>query len=375
MVLYFLIMLFSSFLLSASEEIKEEKVSKTVIAPEGTTIEGDYFAMGKIIEISSDVQGDLYVCGGQIVIDGKIEGDILAIGGSIIVLGEVAGNIRLLGGQVTFGGKVAKNGTIIAGSAQLLPQSYISGNLVGVLGNGDVAADIGEDFTAIASNLRISSTIQGNLDAYVGQMRLNAKAKVDGNVDYTSTHDALIDPKTVIRGKLTQHTSVDHNFLGSYWIHGLLLGSKLMSVVMNFFYSLAVGLVILKLFPNMVHSAVEALEKYPLKSVANGILLLIFLPLAFLVLLVTVLGAPFALTLLAFNIITFYTAKIIFILWGSKRLFKQMKYKLTPTHLLMLGLVIYFGLVAIPFVGSVVSFGALLLGLGSSVISFREGTH
>jgi hypothetical protein len=83
----------------------------------------------------------------------------------------------------------------------------------------------------------------------------------------------------------------------------------------------------------------------------------------------TVLGAPFALTLIALNIIGFYTAKIIFILWGIDAACKRWKWKKRRYLYFFFGLLIFFALTLIPILGFFISIGALLFGIGALVSS------
>ena len=76
----------------------------TVPAPQ--VVEGDYFAFGKVVEISGTINGDLYASGGQVVIDGRVNGDVLVAGGRVSISGTVSQDVRAAGGQITIAGSV-----------------------------------------------------------------------------------------------------------------------------------------------------------------------------------------------------------------------------------------------------------------------------
>lgn len=344
---------------------ENEDVSDIVIVPIGQVIEGDYFAVGNNIEISGDIRGDLYILGGQVFIDGNIFGDVLGAGANVIVTGNVAGNIRLIGGQVTVSGKVGRSATLMAASATLMPSALIGENLVSLMGNGDIAASIGHDATILASNLRFSSHIGRDVDAYVGQLRVTSRASIGHDLTYTSASKAVIDSRTKIGGEVHHHLSAVHNFMQGHWIQSLLFGSKVAAFVMNFLYSVVVGWIFIKIFPQTLEGSLFALNHHPWKALLTGAILLILLPLAFLLLLLTVLGAPFALTILAFNVITFYSAKIISIFWIAQPILKKWGLKLSKIGVLCLGLLIYLLLAEIPIFGTILAIFALLFGIGA----------
>ena len=75
--------------------------------------------------------------------------------------------------------------TVVAGNLQLLGSSTINGSLVATAGNIDLAAKIGSDATIVASNLRDSAQIKGDLQGSFGQMHLTSKAVIGGNLEYS----------------------------------------------------------------------------------------------------------------------------------------------------------------------------------------------
>lgn len=369
--------LFAGIVLNAQEKPQSEKeeTENINILPAGTVHQGDYFAFGGTIEISGQVTGDVYAMGSQIIVDGQVDGDILAVAGNIHISGNILQNIRAVAVQATISGKIGRNATIAAGNMQLVPSAVIQGNLVVTAGNVDLGAFIGGDATIVASNLRISSTLQQNLQAYVGHMRLTSRAMIGGDVIYDSDHEAYIEPEAKICGEIVYHPSFLKEVLKGNILNFLLLGSKLAGVVMNFLYTFVVGWIWLKLYPQNLERALNALSHKPLKAFAYGLMLIILLPLASLIFLMTILGAPFAITLIALNVIGFYTAKVLTIFWASNKIFKKIGLKQNTLTIFFLGLICYFLLAAIPFLGSVIAFIAMLFGLGAVPLAKMHQRH
>ena len=96
---------------------------------------------------------------------------------------------------------------------------------------------------------------------------------------------------------------------------------------MNFFYSFIIGLIMLRYFPQRIDRTIETLNSKPMQSLVAGIVLVFLLPIVMLMLLITILGVPFALTLLSLTVVGFYTAKILSILWLSTHLFRRFEFK------------------------------------------------
>ena len=343
--------------------------SQVIVLPAGTIHQGDFFGLSDSIEISGEVYGDVYLLANQIVIDGTVHGDVIAGGGSIDLSGIVSGNIRVIGGQVLVSGVIGNNITALAGNVQLLGSASVGNNVVITAGNGDLGAKIGGEATVIASNVRISSYIAQQIKAYVGHFRITSKAHIGGNVDYQSSTLAWIDQGAVIQGEVVHHPSLVHGLIQGTWIQHLLVGGKIVALLMNFIYTLVVGIILIKMFPKNLENALVVLQRSPWKACIWGLMLLFLLPLACLILLMTILGVPFALTLVAANIIGFYTAKIYCVFWISNGIFGRFKLRPNRLPVLTLGLILYFLLITIPFVGGMISFAAMLFGLGAGVLS------
>jgi len=366
LIVSFFLLFTSTFLFSDEKDAQEQTV---IVIPSGQVHQGNFFAMGSSVEISGVVEGDVYIIAEQVVIDGVINGDALICGGSIDISGKVRNNCRLLGGQVLISGPISNNATIVAGNLQLLPSGSIGGGIVAATANADLAASIASDVTIAASNLRVSGRIGKDLQGYVGQMRVTSRATIGGNVDYKSSTPAWIEQGAMIKGEVIRHSYFVHGLVEGTWIQGLLVGSKVLAILMNFIYTFVIGIVLIKFFPKNLEVALHSLQNHPVKSLTYGVMLLILLPLASLILLMTILGVPFALALIALNVIGFYTAKVYTILWTSNWFFGKMKFKHNSLVGFFCGTIIYFMLVAIPVFGFFVAFFSMLLGLGAGLVA------
>ncbi len=363
-----LLLLFSSILWAEAPK-QEHKEDSIVILPSGSVHNGDFFATGGSVEISGTVNGDVYLFAEQVIIDGIINGDLLGAVGSIDISGEIQHNCRIVGGQVLISGKVGKNVTLAAGNVQLLSSATIGRNLVAVAGNIDLGANVGYDATIIASNLRISSNIRNDLLAHIGHLRLTSRGVIGRNLEYRSNSPAWIENGATIGGTTTYHPSFVHELVKGTWIQSLMVGSKIIAILMNFLYTFVIGVILIKIFPKNLESAIYELKKRPFKALTYGIMLLILLPLASLLMLMTILAIPFALTLIALNIIGFYTAKVYCIFWASNWIFGKLHLKINRLLAYFLTLVVYFCLTPIPIFGTILAFAFMLLGVGAGVLS------
>jgi hypothetical protein len=327
--------------------------------------EGDYFAVGNTVEVSGEVRGDVYVMGSQVVIDGRVTGSVIAAGGAIEIAGTVDGNVRAVGGQIEIHGNVGRNVTAIAGSIQIVSRTLIGGNAVLTGGIVEVSGKILGDLTLSASNARLLGDVGRNVHAYAGQFRVGSKVDIGGNLEYSSSGPANIDSGANIKGKVTYTPSVITEVFEGKWRQGLIMGTRITGFLLNFAFSFFIGLLFYKLFTQKLRRTIETLSEKPWKSFWVGLLIVVLIPLAALLLFITILGFPIALALLAIGLLGFYTAKIFPIFWVAKATLP----KLHPLLGLAIGLIVFLLLVRIPFLGPLLSSVFTLLGLGALFIS------
>ncbi|MCB1109424.1 MAG: hypothetical protein KDK64_00435 [Chlamydiia bacterium] len=356
--------------LFAKEEPEEEM--DIVVLSSTEVVDGDYFAHGRTVEISGTVNGDLYVLGGQIFIDGNVNGDVLVAGGSVEVSGKVTNDVRLLAGQALITGEIGRNLTAATATIELSPSAVVGGSAVIVSGNADVEARVGNALRLYASSVRIANHIGGKVVASVGQLRLTSKVVIGGPLEYWSNKTALIDPNAVVKGGVIHHPSFFYDLMHNKMFKWLKIGSKFAGLVMNFFYSFIIGLIMIRYFPKRIERTIEMLNTKPAQSAVAGIVLIFLLPIIMLALIITILGVPFALTLLSLTVVGFYTAKILAILWLSTHIFRRFEFKKHRKLYFSFGLIVYFIITLIPYLGGIVTAAALILGIGGAILGKIE---
>ena len=85
--------------------------------------------LGGDIEITDKVDGSLHGAGGRISIDAPVEGSVAVAGGKIIVNAAVRDNVRAAGGHVTINAPVGGDASVAAGTLELGPNARIDGKL------------------------------------------------------------------------------------------------------------------------------------------------------------------------------------------------------------------------------------------------------
>ena len=97
-----------------------------------TPVDGNLFAAGGRITVDTSVSGRTRMAGGHVEIapGATLAKGLSAAGGEVIVRGRVDGDLRAAGGHVTLDGPVTGDASVSAGTLDLGPNARIDGRLV-----------------------------------------------------------------------------------------------------------------------------------------------------------------------------------------------------------------------------------------------------
>jgi cytoskeletal protein CcmA (bactofilin family) len=337
-----------------------------------------------VIGSNEDINDDLYVSANEIVVDGTVRGDLIAIGNSVRVNGAVRQDVMAAGRSVEIGGTVG-HAARIAGQTLLLSNgARIDGDL---LAAGYKTVDVQVDgqgggvppFVATTPSEVPVPTVEPGLT-------LRDSARVGGDLNYESSAEAQISPDAQIGGQVnrTARTPTQEEEEVTSPVVNVLL-----SILRSFLALLLVGLLLVWLVPGWIRRLATTVLERPLASLGWGVLAFVgFLALGIAILLTTILLAVIfgVLTLgglvllfiglgvlaevalvIIFLISTNYLAQIIVSFLAGVLVLEGVGPgrgigRVLP---LVVGLVLYVILRAIPVLGFIVGLVVVLLGLGA----------
>ncbi|MCR4305864.1 MAG: hypothetical protein NUV73_02160 [Candidatus Daviesbacteria bacterium] len=343
---------------------------KDIVLTKDEVINKDYFATGNSVFLEGTVNGDAYVAGGNVVVNGTINGDLLVAGGSLDIRGNITGNIRAAGGNININGTIGRNATLVGGSINLAPTADIQGSLVSAGGNVAVSAPVGKEINLGGGQVVLSNRVGGDVNAAVGNLSLAPTATVSGNLTYLSENTASVSPGATVSGKITQNIpQTKQPQEAARRGVGALLGFFLIG---DFILATIIGFLLLRFLPVFFSTTAQLITQKPWLSLGTGFLAAIISPFAFLLLMITILGIPIAI-LLAFTLVVLsYLAKIFVAFVIGQLILRRFSKQSHTAWALILGLVIYSVIKAIPVFGWLISVIAVLTGLGAILIAKKN---
>ncbi|WP_247728406.1 bactofilin family protein [Halovivax limisalsi] len=289
-------------------------------------------------ETVSSVEG---VAGG-IVVDGTVEGDVSGLAGDVRIRGTVDGDVSVATGNLYIDGTVTGDVSAGAGSIRLAEGGEIRGSI-----------DAG------AGTVRIDGTIGGDATIGAETITLGESASIDGDLTYDGT---LAGNTDAVEGSITHDSTLGMGLVGDVQP----LASWLFAIY-AFVLNLVLGAVLLAVAPRFTAGVAGRARRRPLRTGAVGFGVLIAVPVVLVAVALTVVGIPLSLIgALLFALVVWIglvLGRFALGVWVLSLVDVE-----RPWLALLLGLAIGAFLSLVPWLGGVIDFVLLLLGLGGLAI-------
>jgi hypothetical protein len=336
-----------------------------------TNLGEDHFAAGGIVTLRSPVRGDAMLAGGTIESSAEIGGDVAAAGGQIDIGGSVGDDLYVAGGSVDVDARVGGNARITGGRVSVGPDAQVVGGATIAGGNVVLAGSFGPYLSVAGGNVRLGGRVAGDVTVRAGTLSFEPGTQIDGKLTYSTRERTTIPEGVVIAGgaehrPLAWHADGerwrdrDHDERGVSWIWTLGL--------------FGVGLLLALAFPAFSARTGAAAAARPWLALGVGFLALIVVPAAMIVLLITIIGIPLAVIVLLLYVVALIVGYVTGALFLADRALGALRpaasaslgWRVGALAIVLLGLALI-GLV--PFLGGLVRFAVLLLGLGALALA------
>jgi len=247
-----------------------------------------------------------------------------------------------------------KERVVITGPV-LVDKGETSGDVVVIDGDVLVRGTVDGDLVVINGEVTLRGTVKGDVIAGKDKVMLGSNGRIDGDLRYGDKKPEGATPDKV-KGDVERF---DFESIAAPAGAGVVLLLWLAVTVSMFL----LGLVVLLLFPR----AADAVAKASIgKSLLVGLAVLILLPLLAILALVTIIGIPLGLVLLLTFVVLLAIAYVSAAWVLGRRILKPPKARILA---FLVGLVLLRLLALIPFVGGLIGFLAVLLGLGALALA------
>ncbi|HWI65397.1 MAG TPA: polymer-forming cytoskeletal protein [Symbiobacteriaceae bacterium] len=352
----FVISLVSLFAVPAPAMAMDWRQSDRAVVGRDEVINDDMLLTGTNVVVEGTINGDLLAFGGSIIINGTVNGNLITAGDRIEIKGTVTGSVYGAATDINISGRIER--TLAAGgpSVTLDSGAYVghSGLLCGDL--IQVNGKIGRGALLGGNRVDVGGQIGRELRAYVDALNIGSGAVVEGPIDYyTSGRRATVAQDARIGAvEVHQIAPTVTNTWRIVWKVARLLGFLL------------VGLSVLALFPGLRRRYPKIVMQRPWRAPAVGLAALILVPISSVLMLFTLVGIPLSLVTLALFPALIYLSQVL-VSWTAGKLLADRVERfrnLSWPVIFLMGAILTSAVVAVPGVGCLFGFIALLYGLG-----------
>jgi hypothetical protein len=285
-------------------------------------VDGPLHAMGGDVTLDAPVNGKVRIAGGSVKVGpaAAVSDGVSIAGGDVAIEGSIKGKLRVAGGEVRIDGPVAGDASIAAGTLQLGP----------------------------------NARIEGKLKYFGGDLQQDPAAQVKGGIEREQRGSAGMEHM--------QHTALERFLHGWIWSVGLMVLAALIAAAL----------------PGVSDRMARELRERPWVTPLVGLVALTCIPIAAVLVMITVIGIPIGLLALVGYAVLLLLGYVCIAVVAGGMLLDRVKpetaaraaWKAGAATLAMLVLAL---LVRVPFVGGLFKLSALAIGVGMIVaVVFRH---
>ncbi|MAF20199.1 MAG: hypothetical protein CMI55_00795 [Parcubacteria group bacterium] len=376
-ILYLIVtVLLLSFVISgalAAEFRVAQKQGTNITVAKDEKVKNLYTA-GNVISIDGDIEKGLRAAGNMVTVNGNVENSVCAAGGTVIIRGAVGDSVHAGAGTVIIESQIQEDVFLGGGNIVISKTASIGGDLFVGGGTVDIQGSVVGDVNIGGGQVIINSKIGGNVKANVDELKLDGQAEIVGDLTYSSSKEALIADQAKVLGEINFKKAE----LGKTDLikrPKALIGILSLAFLLKVLMGIATGLVLVYIFRNITDKAVkEALTRF-WPNLGAGFSALILTPVAFIILLITVVGIGVAsLTIAIYGLLILLSVTLASITFGSwliKVFGKKSEYSV-DWKTVILGVIALKLVILIPLVGWLVGLVFALISLGALVRLFYQ---
>ena len=327
-----------------------------VTTASGGVIDESLYAAGRTVNVDGEVNGDVICAGQNVTVNATVRGDVICAAQTLTVNGRVDGDVRLAGQSVTVGGEVTGNASVATQSFVLSSGSKVGRDLSVAATDATLNGNVGRDLAVGSESAIITSEIGRDIKAGSDNMKLTSTARVNGDIELVSKNNLSRDQGSVVEGEVTRSEPKD-----SKDDKAALFGLSLLACVLIFLAMLLTALAIALLIPRILHAVTDQAFPHPWAALGIGFLANLVIPIAVVLLAVTVLGIPLALLLVLLWILLGVMSGPFFAYYLGRLILRN---STSPLLIMLVGAIVLLVVYFIPILGFITMLAAYWIGSG-----------
>lgn len=336
---------------------------------------GDMFVSGRVVSETLNVDGDTFVAAQTAVTRGSAGGDLHVAGFHVTVNANTDEDVYAAGATVVIDGAVAKDLSAAGFSVRTGPNGRVTGNARLAGGTVIIEGPINGSLSVTGGEVQLNAPIAGEVRIVARQLTFGPEATVAGTLTY-SVKTPISVPERVAPPERVNFEPMDTSdlFKGMSDMREMPMLPGFATMLFGFLVSLAffmvLGVIVLTYAPNRLEEMRTEITAAPGRTLIFGVTGLSILFGAVLVTGLTIVGLPFVPIAVLAIIVTWTLGYALGAYAVAMRLWQS--FDGDPDPKMVTRLLVFAAAIAvvaltnfIPFVGWVINYTLVLLGLGA----------
>lgn len=341
------------------------------------TLRDETWLQARTITLLGDAEDDLFLMSelgmsmaitndiATIRLNGRAQGDVWALGDTVELAGTAQSHARLLGLRtVHVTGRVGRNLMALANAVHLDASSTVDGDVHAVAGDIIAEGHVGRGLSLQARKVVLGGTVDGDVRITATDITVLPGTVIGGNLSYAGVEDLVLDPRVKVGGKVAHIAEPAQPRSSAFSLDEIMLQAGL------FMGALLAGLLFFGLLPTFAFHSVDRLGQSLWRSMLVGFGACALIPMAAVLLMLTIVGIPLGIMLLLVYGLLLYFAKTVSAFFLAHRLLRRLNPSapVTLMPLLGLGLLLIYVIVNLPFPLGTLAWAVItLIGVGGMV--------
>lgn len=347
------------------------RTADNVFFPDTAIINDDLVTVGGNIKLDGIIEGDLISASRSLVQSGLILGSLNAVAQDVDVLGEVKGSVRAFAQNINVNGTVDRNLIAFGYSVDVKPGAQIHKDITAFCGKMTLDGKLGGNLKGSMGELVISGVVNQDVSVEADEITLMPTARVLGNLKYKSGKEAKIESGAQVSGETvwTELKGAKEKKPGS-----IFTGKPIIPEILFLLALMVTGVVLTLICRKNAYLAKQAVSDSFLKTLAVGFVVMVCVPIAVIILSISVIGIPIAAIAFSAYAVLIYIAKIPVATFVGEKIIKALGKEGQPSLIwsMLFGLVVLTLALNIPYLDWLIYFLVLFTGFGAIITSQKR---
>lgn len=339
--------------------------------PDTAIINDDLVTVGGNIKLDGIIEGDLISASRSLVQSGLILGSLNAVAQDVDILGEVKGSVRAFAQNINVNGTVDRNLIAFGYSVDVKPGAQIHKDVTAFCGKMTLDGKLGGSLKGSMGELVISGVVNQDVSVEADKITLMPTARILGNLKYKSGKEAKIESGAQVSGETvwTELKTTKEKKPGS-----IFTGKPIIPEILFLLALMVTGVVLTLICRKNAYLAKQAVSDSFLKTLAVGFVVMVCVPIAVIILIISVIGIPIAVIAFSTYAVLIYIAKIPVATFVGEKIIKALGKEGQPSLIwsMLFGLVVLTLALNIPYLDWLIYFLVLFTGFGAIITSQKR---